>query len=80
MEPLCKRTQLRSVKYARMLEGETPIFALYNVSKQTSALHCPILTMFSLTSKRQTFSFSQQVVFPNAKTNNISPDMSAQTV
>ena len=38
MEPLYKRTQLRSVKYARMLEGETPIFTLYNVSKQTSRL------------------------------------------
>ena len=48
----------------------------------TSALHCPILTMFSLISKKlsKTFTFFHQVVFPSAITNNISSNLSAQTV
>ena len=74
-------TQSRwEISHGRLLDRETPIFALYDVGKQTSALHCPILTMFSLISRRQTFSFSHQVVFPAAKTNNISSDLSVQTV
>ena len=77
---LIKQLKWNPTVISRMLERETLIFTLYDVIKKTSALHCPILTMFSLISKCQTFSFFPQVVFPAANTNNIYPDLSVQTV